>query len=425
MLCRTQMKYSSPTDYVLCYDCNDTVDKSSNNNTAILSNVTYTTDMNNIANNAWAFNGTSSIVATTNIVDLSKSDKITLSCWARFSNSAVGSFMELSSNPGTNLNVFSFRGSNSNSPPSKISYVEQVSSGGVYSGNRSNTDYGDNAWRHYLITSDRSNNAATQINIYVNGVITTSTNDFSFNSSGVYSNLFKMYFGGRGTLASNWLKGAMSKIKVYSRILTDIEILSLYSECSTIPRTSLVGEWLFNGNAFDTSGNVKNGTVNGATLATGRTGITNSAYSFNGSLSNNITISSIVLGNNFTVSAWINFYSTVATSYFIGGSAYGIRYNGTTFLIATSGNSTTLAWTKVNRVVHFCCVRTSASNFNIYIDNVLIGSVTEAVNNSLTVVSLGKRVDGYPFTGTMEDIRFYDRSLNIAEISVLFNELNL
>jgi len=44
----------------------------------------------------------------------------------------------------------------------------------------------------------------------------------------------------------------------------------------------LVAFYPFNGNANDESGNLNNGTVNGATLTTDRFGNGNSAYNFNG-----------------------------------------------------------------------------------------------------------------------------------------------
>ena len=49
---------------------------------------------------------------------------------------------------------------------------------------------------------------------------------------------------------------------------------------SYVPTNGLVGWWPFNGNANDESGNGNNGTVNGANLTAGKTGISNTAYQF-------------------------------------------------------------------------------------------------------------------------------------------------
>ncbi|MBF0232848.1 MAG: hypothetical protein HQK65_07400 [Desulfamplus sp.] len=49
-----------------------------------------------------------------------------------------------------------------------------------------------------------------------------------------------------------------------------------------VPRDGLVAEYLFGGNANDSSGNGNHGAVNGATLTTDRFGNSNSAYNFDG-----------------------------------------------------------------------------------------------------------------------------------------------
>jgi hypothetical protein len=68
-------------------------------------------------------------------------------------------------------------------------------------------------------------------------------------------------------------------------------LVSIYSVFTTnlmaqvpnyVPTNGLVGWWPFNGNANDQSGNGNNGTVNGATLSTDRSGNVNSAYYFGG-----------------------------------------------------------------------------------------------------------------------------------------------
>ena len=76
----------------------------------------------------------------------------------------------------------------------------------------------------------------------------------------------------------------------------------------------LVGEYLFNGNAFDTSGKGHHGVVTGATLATSRTGEQNASYYFNGA-SQHITVANntdmnFSAGQDFSVSLWTNPSST-------------------------------------------------------------------------------------------------------------------
>jgi len=72
------------------------------------------------------------------------------------------------------------------------------------------------------------------------------------------------------------------------------------------PRNGLVGEYLFEGNANDTSGNGNNGTVNGATLTVDRFGMSNAAYSFDGS-NDIISVNDSVSLNpsQLSISAWV------------------------------------------------------------------------------------------------------------------------
>ena len=65
--------------------------------------------------------------------------------------------------------------------------------------------------------------------------------------------------------------------------------------------------WLpFSGNAYDSSGNANNGTVNGALLTSDRFNMANSAYVYNG-ISNSISVpnSSSLNPNYISVSVWV------------------------------------------------------------------------------------------------------------------------
>lgn len=83
-------------------------------------------------------------------------------------------------------------------------------------------------------------------------------------------------------------------------------ICSGYADAAA-PRNGLVGEWLFEGNSDDTSGNGNNGTVHGATLTGDRFWRPKGAYFFNGS---NAWIQvkasgSLNLTGALTIAAWV------------------------------------------------------------------------------------------------------------------------
>jgi len=84
--------------------------------------------------------------------------------------------------------------------------------------------------------------------------------------------------------------------------------VSLFSFNQTVPNyvptNGLIGWWPFNGNANDESINNNDGTVNGATLSTDRSGVSNSAYYFNG-VSNKISLPNLGNLTEFSYSIWV------------------------------------------------------------------------------------------------------------------------
>ncbi len=73
----------------------------------------------------------------------------------------------------------------------------------------------------------------------------------------------------------------MKRITLLLLVLISVNVFGQVP--SYVPSNGLVGWWPFNGNANDESGNGNDRIVNGAVLTPDRNGISNSAYSFNGS----------------------------------------------------------------------------------------------------------------------------------------------
>ena len=162
---------------------------------------------------------------------------------------------------------------------------------------------------------------------------------------------------------------------------------------SSDPTTGLIGYWNFDEGtgtlAHDTSGNGFNGTVNGATWATGKT---NSGLSFNGTTSYVVT-PNISLGNTFSISTWVNSAVTTQTGYarvvesqyssgfYLGVDSAGTKYKfivnsatgstgscGLPFGCAEGGTVTT-GW-------HLVTGTYDGTTAKLYIDNVLVASDT-------------------------------------------------
>lgn len=208
-----------------------------------------------------------------------------------------------------------------------------------------------------------------------------------------------------------------------------------------VPTNGLVSFYPFTGNAGDSAG-LNNGTVTGATLTTDRFGKSNSAYNFNASLSNYITIPATPFKNaNYTFSLWINANTLPANGtnnviFSIGGSGgdQGIsmnnnylNYNGVASYssgataIATQGKVlTTSKW------YHIVSVRDS-NYLRTYVDGKLTG-VSQSSNGALpaygtsTVAKIGARYNQtINFDGKIDEVRIYNRALDSNEVKSLYN----
>ena len=86
-----------------------------------------------------------------------------------------------------------------------------------------------------------------------------------------------------------------------------LHVQAIEGSASSVPRKGLIAEYLFSGNANDSSGNKGHGTVHGATLAEDRFGNKDQAYAFNGE-NQWIEAADSVLTNPLdaiTISAWV------------------------------------------------------------------------------------------------------------------------
>jgi hypothetical protein len=76
-----------------------------------------------------------------------------------------------------------------------------------------------------------------------------------------------------------------------------------------VPINGLTGWWSFSGNALDESGNENHGIVYGPILSSDRYGKEASSYQFNGGIDLISTTNKLNIGNNYTISFWVQFDS--------------------------------------------------------------------------------------------------------------------
>ena len=213
-----------------------------------------------------------------------------------------------------------------------------------------------------------------------------------------------------------------------------------------VPTNGLAGWWPFNGNANDESGNVNNGTVNGPTLSTDRSGLANSSYLFDG-INDWINMpsgssTSINITSNFTLTFW--FKTSQATGAGLIGFGDNLNSNNGGYLSAIgngtvnnpNGKLTSMTgnnwYTGSNQVIdnnwHFATVVLSNNTLTFLVDN----SIDATFNNVNAPTSfnglraIGARNNGLAgyFNGKIDDIGIWNRALTQQEITDLYNAIN-
>jgi hypothetical protein len=216
------------------------------------------------------------------------------------------------------------------------------------------------------------------------------------------------------------------------------------------PVNGLVAYFPLNGNANDATGNGHNGTVIGATLTEDRFGHANAAYSFDGDdyikasatnlptgerttslwfKANTVTTRPILLGYGGKscpgYSWWMNVNHGGTAAFFLGIHCTESKYLQSRYLQVPT-----------DRWVSFIAT-TDSTGCKIYIDgkkessNALFINDTEVTDKDLSI-GVGVGGDGLaPFTdgnvgyfsGVIDEVRIYDRSLSAEEVRSLYDEV--
>jgi hypothetical protein len=297
-------------------------------------------------------------------------------------------------------------------------------------------------WYHLIVTRDNAN-----MRFYVNGNLSgsVSTNgQLPFYGSS-YTNAI---IGGRSTL-TQFYQGALDDISVYNRALSATEATQLYnagSACTQVNlQNGLVGCYPFAGNALDATSTGNNGTVNGAALTTDRFGNANGAYAFDG-IDDYISLNPAPLkNNNYTYSFWakadaIPVPGNSGFVFSIGGPggdqsiALNHAYSGPNSGWTGGGYNTdnthqfygTGVLPSTNSWYHLVVTR-DAGTMHFYVNGQLTGSVSTGNQPPLYGHYDAKAIIGgrstlvQLFKGAVDDLAIYNRALNAAEVTALFN----
>jgi hypothetical protein len=207
----------------------------------------------------------------------------------------------------------------------------------------------------------------------------------------------------------------------------------------SIPTDNLVAYYPFNGNANDESGNGYDGTIIGATFENDKFSSQNKALYFSGGSSAYVTTSNtqnIVLNDTFSICFWIKFeqagkiidrdkIGTTTTDWNIGATTSGSvgLELGTSTGVYSNGKVNDNAW-------HYLVFlrNRSVGTIKIYIDGVLDQQQGDWLNDLTGNAQINFGAWDIPggfndgFTGTLDEIRFYNRELSTNEIQAFFHE---
>lgn len=211
------------------------------------------------------------------------------------------------------------------------------------------------------------------------------------------------------------------------------------------PTNGLVAYYPFNGNANDESGFGDNGVVSNAALTADRFGTPNSAYSFNSSLSAQITTAGKAVptgpGKAKTFTCWFKMPTSSG-----GGSLWSAglpgQGNGLAGLIFyvnqdtsgmevgmwDSGFWTYLPSSDLYGAWHqYVVVIDSASNVSAYLDGEFFSFQTSAPPGTSFNIASAPFIIGHWdgtsrwFDGLIDDVRIYSRALSVQEVYQLYN----
>jgi len=205
-------------------------------------------------------------------------------------------------------------------------------------------------------------------------------------------------------------------------------------------RENVVAEYLFNGNADDSSSQSNNGIVTGAKLKVNRFGRANSSFQFDG-VDDVINVGNVWRGSEFSLSVWVNVQSK--SSEFYGqliehdnhnnchGVGLKVTPNEEKFMFSlcdTTGSTNNLVsgfnikrnkWTHVVVTYH---LDTARMYINGKFDSRMnIEAALPPKGRDWTIGNGFDQNTKHPFKGFIDDVYIIDKAINQCEVIELYN----
>ncbi|MEO5916349.1 MAG: LamG-like jellyroll fold domain-containing protein [Luteolibacter sp.] len=288
----------------------------------------------------------------------------------------------------------------------------------------SGSSVNDGNWHHVVATRD---NATGALKIYIDGVLNAS----GTGATGARSAPNSIHIGSVGGTVG-FYNGSLDEVRIYNMVLGQAEISKLANVGST-----LVGNYQFENNIQDISGQVNNGNPVGAAFVPGKD--STSAVQFDGVGTYAQIPASVVA--DFSISYWVKTTATGGTGQWYAGKSmvdadvpgvandWGIALvgNKAAFGMGDGGAGLTIqSTTPINNGAwqHVVVTRVNSSGaMKIYINGILEASGTgsTALRDAPHGIRLGSTLyGGSYFAGTIDDLRIYNYALSGAQISGLF-----
>ena len=430
-----------------------TLDKSGNNNTGTLTNMSQSTSpaIGKIGQ-ALYFDGSNDYVSTT----LTSGKIFTWSAWFKSASvvTACG-YQSIITIPGASymlMDVCNSAGS-------------FWSSDGMGGTNLLVTGLTNNTWYH-LVLMREGDSITGGYKAYLNGVYKGQAN------TGIWSSADVIRIGNRSDVAQPF-NGTIDDVRIYNRALSAGEVADLYTmgtatvnaSTNALNANGLVGQWSFDGKqtvwtsstaatTLDTSGNNNTGTLTNMSQSTSPTiGKIGQGLKFDGTHYVSASPSPFTSNTSGTITAWIkstngganttifNLATPASANYFMyfyGGYPNGklgirIKGNGSDIISCGVTDGGTSAQVTASGLWTFVVITNDASTGKKFYKNGSVqgndcGSDTNWINSLSaqppTEADIGiEHLSGVftnGFIGFIDDVRIYNRALSAAEVADLY-----
>lgn len=226
---------------------------------------------------------------------------------------------------------------------------------------------------------------------------------------------------------------------VYST--TNADLTPKEAPCS---RNGLVGWWDLNDGVADTLGNGNDGVLSTATPTPGANGRANGAYTFTANSGTRITLPrpkdyTDLPQTGFSISAWLKTTSTAGqqAAFSTAGSGNGVRFghsNGKPYFLVGNGSFRETFFTSAPSINdgqwHHVLMTFDNQGAGYVIKAFVDGSQVGVENSTVTAVGSGNvsligamsGSSSSAFSGSIDDVRIYGRSLTTSEASSVYTQ---